>query len=90
MMAKTETAPDLDAIRARLEATTPAPWEAHDTGIVLQPETDDEEAEDIARAYRMDDADFIAHAPEDIRALLREVARLRGELEDLKLGARGW
>ena len=85
----------LPSIEARLEAATPGPWHIehmqHSDGrseIWVQPE--DEHAwsfdcntyqpSDIDRA----NADFIAHAPEDIRRLVEEVKRLRAEVSSLE------
>lgn len=58
---------DIDAIRARAEAATPGPWADHDGPLL----------EDVV-AYIYSDADeaFIAHAREDVPALLAEVERL--------------
>lgn len=66
---------DLDAIRARLEAATPGPWEPeseqdgdHETGYA--------DAIFIANAA---DATLISNAPTDIAALVAEVERLRAD-----------
>jgi hypothetical protein len=79
----------LDEIRGRFEAATPGPWrwdeeygDANDTGLAL---TNDAGAEIIGAynhhccSFRDDpsvkdtDAEFIAHAPADMAALLRAV-----------------
>ena len=91
-----QTATDLEAIRARLKAATPGPWEWTDesgTGrretlstlgespiAVLMPEYD------VDGAYieaTPDDATFITHAPQDIADLLAEVERLNRHIDDL-------
>lgn len=76
---------DVDAIEARANAATPGPWklwgmtvmtDRHGTGDVA-------DCDDIAftadpdRGLRTFNADFIAHAREDIPALVAEVRRLR-------------
>ena len=87
------TALDLDPIRARLAAATPGPWENDGGGEVgqhwssPQPLASIVSTEVSCMAYcyggsaagviRDEDADFIAHAPTDIAALLAEVERLR-------------
>lgn len=70
---------DLEAISARAEAATPGPWETLDniTTAVWSG------GNPIALTYQsMPDADFIAHAREDIPALLAEVKRLNIVLQD--------
>ena len=65
------------AIRARLNPATKGPWtHDDDDGVVNGP---------IYGTYISweswpEDANFIAHAREDIPALLAEIDRLRGEL----------
>lgn len=80
---------DLDAIEARANAATPGPWEAngadvttryisHGKGLVRW---------QIASYVDPRDLTFIAHAREDVPALVAEVRRLRGieqEMEDLE------
>lgn len=76
---------DLDAIKARAEAATPGPWVrewAFSTHFVV-PEAAERVADgNVARlkAHQRADAEFIAHAREDVPALLAEVERLRREL----------
>lgn len=73
---------DLSAIRARLQAATPGPWQLR-SGMQPYDELDTVEHSHglsvcVCDSTRFDrDADFIAHAPEDIRALLAEAERLR-------------
>ena len=75
----------LAAIRERLAAATPGPWEARVEvhGVSLVPLLTNKGH--LAFAYGDgwgDDAEFIAHAPTDVAALLAEVERLRAELEN--------
>ena len=87
----------LAEIRERLAATTPGPWHTHDYGSPADEEptarvvhtgnfdwdaiTYDGDYVVMLDSESRDDADFIAHAPTDIAALLAEVNRLRGELD---------
>ena len=64
----------LDAIRARLEAATPGPWERNDQhtkqrGIAGPLGL-------CATAWEDGDAEFIAHAPGDVAWLLARVEEL--------------
>ena len=82
----------LDTIEARLNAATPGPWvraarggeQSHDS---IWP-ADVTALDRIAFIENTDDhpgdADLIAHAPEDLRALIAEVRRLTGELEPVR------
>jgi hypothetical protein len=86
---------DVDAIRRRAEKATPGPWvhdtaknDEHDTSapdLVVGPAPDYATLmliqPRIGQEYR--DASFVAHAREDIPALLTEVTRLRNALEEL-------
>ncbi len=83
-------------IRARAEAATPGPWWTHKSFEVIygQKSGFDSlivcalESEDFMYSKERDmqaNAAFIAHAREDIPALLDEVERLRTENEALKL-----
>lgn len=80
------TREQLDAIRARMEAATPGPWEAWtavccpDCGWVDGPKrTVCPVYEGTKRTHTLDanDAEFIASAREDVPALLAEVERLQ-------------
>jgi hypothetical protein len=68
---------DLNAIRSRASSATAGPWayranrDIHDSAIRTE-----ETHQPIASAVSHDDAEFIAHAREDIPALLSELARL--------------
>lgn len=91
---------DLAAIKARAEAATPGPWKVpianvfvvvapnaphhnppeglcppYPWRVVVEPSLNDPSAED---------AEFIAHAREDVPALVAEVERLREEVAELR------
>jgi hypothetical protein len=81
-------ADQLSAIRARLDAATPGPWEAGtasccpDMGWVDGPKgamCPQFTATKVTHSLDANDAEFIAHAPTDLRALLDEVERLTAE-----------
>ena len=76
---------DLDAIKARAEAATAGPWEADDSdadgvnvGWYVWSDFDETT---VAPHLDHDDAEFIAHAREDVPALIAEVERLRAGRE---------
>jgi hypothetical protein len=86
---------ELKEIRERLEAATPGPWFVSDNGFTKRgdgPPTvyapDDElryiavcnDGFNINPTPNLSNAQFIAHAPNDIRRLLDEVERLRKEI----------
>ena len=84
---------DLEPIKERLAAATPGPWKAkEDSWDGYSVVIDDSgpgvsiiaeqigQGEDKGRG----DAEFIAHAPEDIAALITEVETLRGQVEAVK------
>lgn len=67
----------LDEIEERANKATPAPWELEkDTGRLFF-RYDDDYCEYIVDYWNTDTAEFIAHAREDIPALVAEVRRLR-------------
>jgi hypothetical protein len=71
---------DLDAILARAAAATPGPWTANDRiGIVTDAAADPLAVFGGGKQDRAD-AEFTAHAREDIEALAAEIRRLRAEL----------
>lgn len=81
----------LDAIQERLADATPGPWvwlgEAELASPTI-PEPEDEDdyqyiTNEDGQIDSSDDADLIAHAPQDLTDLLAEVERLRAAL-DLK------
>ena len=88
---------DLDAIKAKLAATTPGPWEWGTTpwgSPVLRRRLGEQglnviNADPSGGEYELaidpggSDAAFIAHARTDVPALVAEVERLRAALLDL-------
>jgi hypothetical protein len=75
---------DLDAIEARLDAATPGPWHVEDDHATENQIWTERRWEAGGGASVVDaggmgpaDADLIAHAPNDLRALLAEVRRGR-------------
>jgi hypothetical protein len=86
------TPDQLSAIRERLDAATPGPWEAGtasccpDLGWVEGPKgavCPQFTATKVTHSLDANDAELIAHAPTDLRALLAEVEALRAERDDL-------
>ena len=90
----TMTDPDLTPIKARLDAATPGPWAVvDDLAVTAAPEVggDDSCLSIVIPAIveftpRAADAEFIAHAPTDIAALVAEVERLQEQLADVERG----
>lgn len=75
---------EIDAIRARCDKATPAPWNTVETSDYseIHTQNDDEYSHPLALVgSTTDDADFIANARTDIPALLEEVERLQAENE---------
>ena len=78
---------ELTAIQKRAEAATPGPWIAHPweddpeccAGIEAASGTEIVKTDCGIYPPEMPDAEFIAHAREDIPALVAEVRRLRAE-----------
>lgn len=68
---------DLSAIRARLEAATPGPWMHDDYEVFTESKPTTWICVDVDRP---ENRTFLACAPTDLRALLDEVERLRGEV----------
>ena len=76
---------DLQAIEARLEAATQGPWdvdtipETGESRVVVRSNTGDPmlDVSVATHGVRSEDAEFIAHAPEDIRALINVVKAVR-------------
>ena len=86
------TKDQLSAIRARLDAATPGPWEAGtacccpDMGWVDGPKgavCPQFTATKVTHSLDANDAELIANAPTDLRALLDEVERLKAREESL-------
>ena len=98
------TEQELAEIRQRANAATPGPWKNFKTGYTKNGRTDGEALEcvknlegDITFAIDAVDADFIAHARQDIPDLLAEVkrlnevnARLRAEIELMRKTVSIW
>lgn len=88
------TPEDLDAIRARWETATPGPWEAYidlrgPCGQLMMILSRGRGS--VAdRVTRDDDAEAIAHAPEDVARLLAEIDRLRALLTPVQDAAVAW
>jgi hypothetical protein len=79
---------DLQAIRKRAEAADTGPWFCEDGNIYTKTEIAPGCPGMIAEFVYRDEAEFIAHARQDVPALIAEVERLReqqarlvGELE---------
>ena len=76
---------DLQAIEARLAAATPGPWdfdtipETGESRVVVRSNTGDSmlDVSVATHGVRAEDSEFIAHAPEDIRALLDAVKEVK-------------
>ena len=76
---------DLQAIEARLAAATPGQWdvdtipETGESRVVVRSNTGDPmlDVSVATHGVRAEDAEFIAHAPEDIRALIDVVKAVR-------------
>ena len=74
---------DLQEIEARLEAATPGPWdfetipETGESRVVVRSNTGDPmlDVSVAPHGVRAEDAEFIAHAPEDMRALIAALER---------------
>ena len=75
---------EIQEIEARLEAATQGPWDVEtipETGesrVIVRSNTGDPmlDVSVAPHGVRAEDAEFIAHAPKDIRALIAEVKRL--------------
>ena len=76
---------EIQEIEARLEAATQGPWDVEtipETGesrVIVRSNTGDPmlDVSVAPHGVRAEDAEFIAHAPEDIRALLDEVKAVK-------------
>lgn len=88
----------LAAIEQRVQAATPGPWHApglgevhtdHDAGVFIRRDEDGEGDPIVADFCSYPNwegnAEFIAHAREDVPALLAEVRRLRAERDDVEV-----
>lgn len=88
---------DTEAIRARLAAIPAAPWELRCSEAWWISQEDDEREVVHMIGWEQDEwtepvANFVVRAPEDIAALLAEVARLRGDLGMVAMSSleEGW
>jgi len=86
---------ELTAIRARYEASTPGTWEPHYSywavdGTIAGRGVQSNYAKVIYNApyNRQEDVDFIAHAHQDIPALLAEIEHLRERMGNDDLESR--
>lgn len=73
----TDSPIDLDAIQARAEASTPGPWTARAAYPHLVIQEEDNVVSTNLAGRPSADAEFIAHAREDVPALLGVVAAIR-------------
>jgi hypothetical protein len=69
---------NLDAIKKRVGAASEGPWWHGDDGLVWAPRAGDP----VSGSTEIADAVFIAHAREDVPALLSEVERLNKRIHD--------
>ena len=83
----------LDEIRQREQAATPGPWladvltDAGNRPVVVLPDPDDDDRADLlfaadAPQATEDDAEFVAHAREDVPRLLRVAEAVAGLCRD--------
>lgn len=83
-------ADNLEAIRKRLAAATPGPWEADGTEIYCALHNGVHYRKWIGETLRLDDptavadADLIAHTPTDLADLLALVDELTAERDELR------
>ena len=89
---------DLEPIKERLDEATPGPWKFHvlpqPVGITVATIHSEhgpretcwtvELPPEIGGMGTEKDAEFIAHAPDDLAALLDEVERLRGQIDAVR------
>jgi hypothetical protein len=73
---------DLDAITARADAATEGPWNLYRDGILCGV-ADSTDGFICEPPMRWTDAAFVAHAREDLPALVAEVRRLREALAEV-------
>lgn len=71
----------ISEIKARLEKATPGPWVEYDAKVYVE-----RGSVKIALPMGRKDAEFIAHAPEDIRFLLNVIEKLQMEIVKERLG----
>ncbi len=90
-----QSGPDLDPIRARVEAATEGPWVADcDAGDADRWYVDRLDRGPVCHVGMSEaapgDADFIAHARQDVPALLDEVARMTALVESSRQTAQDY
>ena len=79
---------EIQEIEARLAAATPGPWSrsGYDVGqVVYGPGGQPDLIGPISTNSDIEDAEFIAHAPKDVRALIDEVGRLTVEHLEMRI-----
>ncbi|EMT54779.1 hypothetical protein I532_04205 [Brevibacillus borstelensis AK1] len=77
------TPEEIAATRERAEKATPGPWRVVPDNIGGFPIFDVQDRLDRSLIHTVEDAEFIAHAREDIPKLLAEVERLRTALAEM-------
>ena len=87
----TESELDLEAIEERCNEATPGPWTVNEDGGLMASKGYELIGSDGDAVWMMshDDAVFIAHAREDIPALIREIRRLRDAVKAFYTGLIG-
>lgn len=83
---------ELELIRARTEKATPGPWQVERTedvwsisaeaGDIVQTVYESDWQYEAGGVQRIGDAEFVAHARDDIPLLLAEVDRLQAKIAD--------
>lgn len=73
----------LAEIRARVEATSPGPWRFDANRAEIYSPNGHLIADVWEPTHESENAEFIAHAPEDTRALLAEIERLQRRVAEL-------
>jgi hypothetical protein len=74
---------DLEAIQARCAVATAGPWKADRGSIVSDTELIAVGGDEMGAQFNTADAEFTAHAREDVPALHAEVLRLRAQVAAL-------
>jgi hypothetical protein len=81
---------DLDAIEARSAAATDGPWWTDGVGASRVYASGLDDWITVAGDLETPDAEFIAHARTDMPALVAEVWRLRGAIQQLADNQQSW
>lgn len=79
---------NLNEIKTRLEKATPGPWETYDSSYMSTYSWIDEWYVENAEARiegenRINNANFIAHTPEDVSQLIARVEKLENALNEI-------